>query len=100
MPLQYDASSLYQFLTGTPEGGLRKMLVDGKPMTETHFSLLMKVVKGCNEEDFGKHWEAGSYPTVRMSPNETKLKEFFWRDCVKTFESRGLLQPATPSKAA
>jgi hypothetical protein len=100
MSVNYDVSSLYQFLTQTPEGGLRKMLIDGKPVTEVHFNLLMKVVKFGTEEDFKKFCETNSFPPVRLSPKETPLKEIFWSDCIKTLQARGILQPTNGIKAA
>jgi hypothetical protein len=89
--MSYDYASIYQFLTQTPEGGLRKMLVDNKPMNEGHFNLLMKVVRSCKEEDFANHYEKQDFPKVKMSPSETKVKEVFWKDLTTTLQSRGLL---------
>jgi hypothetical protein len=100
MSANYDIASLYQFLTQTPEGGLRKMLIDGKPVTEVHFNLLMKVVKYGVEEDFKKFCETNSFPPVRVSPKEVSLKETFWADCLKTLQARGILQPGGGKAAA
>lgn len=96
---QYDIPGLYQFLLHTPEQGLRKMLVDNKPMSDVHFSLLMKIVKTCNEESFSQHFEKTDFPKVKMGPAEMKLKEKFWGDCVACFNSRGLLTPAQKAAA-
>lgn len=93
MSVNFDVANLYQFLTQTPESGLRKMLVDGKPMTEVHFNLMLKVVRHGNEQEFTKFCEGGAFPPVRLSPKEQPLKETFWNDCLKTFGARGLLQP-------
>ncbi len=100
MTMNYDVSNLYQFLTQTPEAGLRKMLIDGKPMTEMHFNIMMKVVKHGDAKEFEKFCETGTFPPVRLSSKEQALKENFWNDCLKTFGARGLLQPATPKVAA
>ncbi|MCS6837509.1 MAG: hypothetical protein NZ480_01560 [Bdellovibrionaceae bacterium] len=100
MTQQYDLPGLYQFLFNTPEGGLRKMLVDGKPMTDVHFQLLMKVVKACKEEEFVKHIENQTWPKIKISPAEMKIKEHFWKDCFITFSARGILNPAQPKKEA
>jgi hypothetical protein len=97
---QYDLSSLYDFLLHTPEQGLRKMLVDSKPMTDVHFGLLLKVVRGCKVEEFSAHCEKEDFPKIKFGPAETKLKEKFWKDCMTAFTSRGLLSPATPTKVA
>jgi hypothetical protein len=96
---QYDIPGLYQFLLHTPEQGLRKMLVDNKPMSEVHFNLLMKVVKTCTEESFSNHFEKADFPKVKMGPAETKLKAKFWADCTACFNSRGLLSPAQKAAA-
>lgn len=97
---QYDLPGLYDFLQHTPEQGLRKMLVDGKPMTDVHFSLLLKVVRGCKVEEFSAHCEKEDFPKLKFGPAEMKLKEKFWKDCMTAFNSRGLLGPALPSKVA
>lgn len=95
----YDVASLYNFLLHTPEGGLRKMIVDNKPCTEAHFNLLMKIVKTCDEATFTNHFTNKDYPKIKMGPAEQKLKDKFWDDCVATFKNRGLLTPAN-TKAA
>jgi hypothetical protein len=100
MSVNFDIPNLYQFLTQTPEGGLRKMLVDGKPMTEVHFNMMMKVIRHGAEADFVKFCESGTFPPVRLNPKESALKETFWNDCLKTFGARGLLQPGGSTKAA
>src|SRR6185312_2379598 len=97
---QYDLSSLYDFLLHTPEQGLRKMLVDSKPMTDVHFSLLLKVVRGCKVEEFSTHCEKEDFPKIKFGPAETKIKEKFWKDCMTAFTTRGLLTPAQPTKVA
>lgn len=91
---QYDVNAIYDFLINTPEGGLRKMLVDNKPLTEGHFNLLMKVVRACNAEQFKTHFEAKDFPKVKMNPNDLKLRDKFWDECVTTWKARGLLAPA------
>ncbi len=97
---QYDANSIYDYLANTPEGGLRKMLVDGKPMTDVHFGLLIKIVRACKVEEFAEHFSKQDFPKVKFGPAETKIKEKFWNDCLTTFKSRGLLNPADPKKVA
>jgi hypothetical protein len=44
MNTNYDANMIYQFLTQTPESGLRKMLID-KSFSDLHFGMLMKIVR-------------------------------------------------------
>ena len=97
---QYDIPSIYDFLQQTPEQGLRKMLVDGKPITDVHFSLMIKIVRGCSMEDFGSHFEKGDFPKIKMGPAEQKIKEKFWKDLETGLNARGLLGPAMPVKIA
>ena len=88
----YDTDSLHDFLTTTPERGLRKMLIDGQSLTEVHFNLLLKVVRATSVETFGAHFEKGDFPRIRMTPAEDKIKERFWANCVATLSERGLLE--------
>lgn len=97
---QYDLNGLYEFLQQTPEQGLRKMLVDNKPMTEVHFSLLLKIIRGCQVADFAIHADKTDFPKIKMGPAEIKIKDKFWADCFQTFKARGLLNPATGKAAA
>lgn len=97
---EYDSKGLYEFLTQTPEQGLRKMLVDNKPMTDAHFNLLIKVIRGVNETDFAQLFDKGEFPKIKFGPAEQKIKEKFWADCIVTFKARGILQPAVTQKAA
>jgi hypothetical protein len=96
----YDLGSLYDFLLHTPEQGLRKMLVDSKPMTEVHLNLLLKIVRSGKVEDFSNHCEKEDFPKVKMGPAEIKIKEKFWKDCMQAFQARGLLNPAIATKQA
>ena len=91
---QYDVSGFYQFLAHTPEQGLRKMLVDGKPMTDSHFSMLLKIVRAGDEAQFCEHFEKQDFPKIKYGPAEMKLKDNFWNDCIKACQARGILQPA------
>jgi hypothetical protein len=97
---QYDTNTLYEFLAHTPEGGLRKMLVDKVKMTDVHFNLLLKVVRACQPQQFGEHFEKKDFPKIRLGPAEEKLKEKFWTDCTAVFMERGILQPGLPQKLA
>lgn len=75
------------------------MFVDGKPMTDAHFSLLLKVVRAGHEPEFCGFAEKKDFPKLKFSPGETKIKEKFWDDCFTTFKSRGILNPSS-AKAA
>ena len=97
---QYDIPGLYDFLHQTPEQGLRKMLVDGKTFTEPHFNMMIKVLRACNQTQFTEHFEKNDFPKIKMSPNETKMKEKFWADCTAIWKNRGLLNPGLPQKIA
>ena len=96
----YDMPALHDFLTQTPEQGLRKMLVDGKNFTDVHFNMLLKIVRGGSREQFAEWCEKNDFPKIKFSANEIKLKESFWQSCIKVCDSRGLLTPAAPQKAA
>lgn len=96
----YDTYSLYDFLFQTPESGLRKMLRDNKNMTDVHCNLLFKIVKSCSPEQFNECFEKQTFPRIRFSPAEDKLKEKFWDSCKATLLERGVLQPAKVQKAA
>ncbi|MGE4131820.1 MAG: hypothetical protein AB7F86_09275 [Bdellovibrionales bacterium] len=97
---QYDTYSLYDFLFHTPESGLRKMLVDRNRMTDVHANMLFKIVKGTDPDQFAEHFDEKSFPKVRFSAAEDKLKEKFWDDITAVLLERGILQPALPQKAA
>ncbi len=97
---QYDVPNLYNFLTQTPEAGLRKMLVDNKPFTEVHFNLMIKILRSGGEAQFVEHFEKEDFPKVKFSPAETKLKEKFWSEAIATWNNRGLLTPYIAPKAA
>ncbi len=94
---QYDTAGLFQFLSQTPEQGLRKMLVDQKPITDAHFNLLLKVVRAGAEAQFCEHFEKKDFPKVKMGPAEQKIKDKFWDDCIAACLTRGILQPNTSS---
>ena len=97
--MTYDLENLYQFLTQTPESGLRKILVDNKPMSDVHFNILMKVTRSCKCSDFASHFEKGDFPKVKFSTNENTIKEKFWNDVTATLLSRGLLTEAAKKAA-
>jgi hypothetical protein len=88
----YDTESLYEFLLHTPEGGLRKMLVDKNRITDVHFNFLMKIVRSCSAEQFAEHFGKHDYPKIRLGPAESKIKDRFWQDCTAVLLERGILQ--------
>lgn len=96
---QYDIPGLFEFVTNTPEGGLRKMLVDNKSFTEAHFNLLMKVARAGDEAKFCEHVEKCDFPKLKFGPAETKIKDKFWNDCFTVLNSRGLLNPSQKKSA-
>jgi extradiol dioxygenase family protein len=96
---QYDIAGLHEFLMHTPEQGLRKMLVDGKPMTDVHFGMVLKIARACKWEDFASHVDKNDFPKIKFGPAEIKIKEKFWKDCFAAFESRGILNPAVTKVA-
>ncbi len=93
MNSNYDANMVYQFLTQTPESALRKMLVDAK-FTQNHFTMMMKIVRASNEDQFCGHFYNSSYPKSKFTATEINLKETFWSSCVLVLNQHGLLSPA------
>lgn len=68
------------------------MLVDPKSFTEVHYNLLMKVVR-TGADEFVKCAGEESFPKIKLGPAEQKIKDNFWKEVVKTTQSRGLLSP-------
>ena len=91
-----DVVNFHGFLKQTPEGALRKMLVNGD-MTDAHFRLLIKLAKGADETTFVECFMNDGFGQLRFSPKEAPLKETFWPICKKKVTSLGLI---TESKAA
>lgn len=85
-----DISSLYDFLNHTPEGALRKMLIGGD-LTEAHFRIMIKLVKGADVQNFTECFNSDGVGNLRLSPKETPLKDNFWAICKKKFAALGLL---------
>ncbi len=94
---QYDTESLFQFLTSTPEKGLRHTLIDNK-FSEPHFNILMKIVRGATLEQFQSFFSKQDFPKIKFNDKESKIKPKFWNDCVMCLNSRGLLSPAPAKK--
>lgn len=94
---QYDTQSLYQFLTSTPEKGLRKLLVDSA-FTEVHFNMLTKMFRSSNEEQFGVLFSKQEFPKMKFSDKENLIKPKFWQACESCLKARGLLSPAQAKK--
>lgn len=97
-------SELCAFIKQTPEGNLRKMLVDAT-LTEAHFRILMKLAKGGPEADFTDAFLNESMGKLRLSPKEAPMKDTFWAICKKKLVSLGLLPaiaaaPTTADKKA
>lgn len=93
MNSNYDANLVYQFLIQTPESALRKMLIDTK-FSQNHFSMLMKIVRASNEDQFCAHFYNSDYPKSKFSAAEIALKETFWQSCVLVLNQHGLLSAA------
>lgn len=69
-----EIKSLHGFVKQTGEGNLKKMMVGGA-MTDVHVNMLVKCVRACSEDEFATHWEAGTFPKVKFSPNEKAIQE-------------------------
>jgi hypothetical protein len=85
-----DITNLVGFIKQTPEGSLRKMMVQG-PLTEAHFRILMKLAKGGPEADFVDAFQNESMGKLRLSTKEAPMKETFWNICKGQFQIMGLL---------
>lgn len=94
-----DIKSLYGFLKSTGEGNLKKMLLGGR-MTEAHLRILLKVVRAVSEDEFVTHFEAATYPKIKLSAAEIELKETCWPVCTEACAKVGLLTPGSAKKAA
>jgi len=94
-----DLITVYDFVKATGENNIRKMMT-GPKMTAVHVGLLLKVVRSCTAEDFGKCGETDTYPKMRFTKEEEKLKETFWKTACDTFVQLGLVTPsAAPATA-
>lgn len=94
----YDGNLLYQFLVNTPEGALRKMLINGA-FTDVHFNMLMKFSRSGTENDFCDHFYNGTFPKLKYNAKEIVLKEKFWEICTQALNQHGLLSPAQKQAA-
>ena len=92
-----ELKTLYEFLQHTAQGNLKKMLCDQK-FTDVHLNLLLKVAKSSTKEQFIQCLEKDEFPKIKMSANESKIREGFWGLCLDVFKSRGLMSPV--AKAA
>ncbi len=81
---------VYDFLKQTPEGSVRKMLCVG-PLTDGHFRLLMKLVKGGPEAEFIDAFNKNDMGKLRLNPKEAPLKDGFWKIVKGQLASTGLL---------
>lgn len=82
-----------QFVKTTPEGNLIKMLRD-KEMSDVHVRVLIKLAKNCKDDEFVKHFNDETFPSLKMSNPEYAIKEKFWAVCKKKLSSMGLLNLA------
>jgi hypothetical protein len=94
-----ELKGLHGFLRATGEGNLKKMLVGGH-MTEVHLRVLLKVARTVDDVAFATHWEAGTFPKVKMSPEESALKETLYIACGEACAKVGLLTGVGKTKAA
>lgn len=89
---QDELRSLHGFLRSTAEGNLKKMLIGGQ-MSEIHLRLLLKVVRE-GEDQFVTHWEAGTFPKVKLNAGEIAIKEHCYEVCGQACAKVGLLSAA------
>lgn len=96
---QFDPNAMYEFLSNTPEKGLRQILMDNKSFTEAHFTMMIKIIRNGNQESFCEHYAKNDFPKIKFSPNETKMKETFWANLTTVMSQKGLIQPVAASAA-
>ncbi len=89
---QFDPNEMFEFLSNTPEKGLRQILAD-KSFTNDHFTMMFKIIRTGNKESFCEHYTKSDYPKIKFSPNETKIKETFWATLTTLMSQKGLIQP-------
>jgi hypothetical protein len=90
---EQDLMSLYDFLRQTPEGHLKKMMVNAK-MTEAHLRILLKVVRGSSNQEFVQYALNGNLPKIKLSPAELAAKESLWGVCLEQCSALGLISKA------
>jgi hypothetical protein len=90
---QFDPNEMHDFLSMTPEKGLRQIMVDNKSFTGDHFSMMLKIVRNGSKESFCEHYEKSDFPKIKFTPNETKLKETFWSALTGVLSQKGIIQP-------
>ena len=88
-----EIKSLHAFIRATGEGNLKKMMVGGR-MTEVHLKMLVKIARGCTEDEFVTHFEAATFPKVKFAPAEAALKETCYGVFGEACEKLGLLSQA------
>jgi hypothetical protein len=91
-----DLSTVYEFVKATGDNNIKKMMT-GPKMTAVHVGLLLKIVRASTAEEFWKYYESATYPRIKFTNDEDKLKETFWVTATDTFVQLGL---ATEAKAA
>lgn len=94
-----EVNSVYGFLKQTPEGNLKKMLVD-KDFTDLHFRTLMKMVKGAPDTEFVESFQSETMGKLRLSAKEQPIKENFWYVTKVKLMSLGLISKQNIQKAA
>lgn len=95
-----ELKSLHQFIRHTGEGNLKKMMTGGR-MTDVHTGLLIKVARACNEDEFATHFEAGTFPRLKFTVNESAMKESCYGVFAEACAKLGLMTaPAKVAKAA
>ncbi len=92
-----DLLSLYDFLRATPEGHLKKMMVNAK-MTDIHLRVLLKIARGCSQQEFVQLAQNAGLPKMKFNANEVAARENLWPVALETCAQLGLLSKA--AKAA
>jgi hypothetical protein len=73
----------------------------GPKMTAVHVGLLLKVIRTAKAEEFVQYCEQNTFPRLKFTNDETKLKESFWATACDCFVQLGLATHQTDvAKAA
>ncbi len=85
-----EINNIQHFLKRTPESHLRNMLIEGA-FSDVHFKVLMKLARGCSEDEFVEIFSQESFGKLRLTGPELDIKEKFWSACRDKMVALGLL---------
>jgi hypothetical protein len=99
MPTQNDLLTVYEFIKSTGENNIRKIMT-GPKMTNHHVGVLLKVVRTSKPEEFAQFCETNTFPKMKFTNDEAKLKDTFWKTACDCFVQMGLATAGSDAPAA